>query len=506
MERHQSWDVLIVGAGTTGCALAARLSEDGARRVLLLEAGLDYEADGKFPEDISRATSIAAATPGHPSNWNFVGELSPDRRTYPISRGKLVGGSGAINAALFIRGRPRDFETWASLGHGLWSYEQVLPFFRKSETDLNYGGEYHGQDGPIPVDRACPEQVRRVSEAFVTACIDVGFPPEADKNAPGPDGVGDLPRNIAHGTRMNAAIAYLTQAVRSRRNLKVMGNTFVRRVLFERGRAVGVEAERNGQVISVRADQVVLSAGGIKTPHLLMLSGIGPADALRRHGIPVIHDSPGVGRNIKDHPNVLPLFKVTGEEPLPENVMMAGTGLHYTAAGSEDASDLEISWGRIQNLLIVNVALNIARSRGEIFLISADPAAAPGIRFNYFSDPSDLPRLTASLRTAMDLLASPAFDPVQVKFDGAAVPDATSDATLRKWIKDNLETSMHTHNSAAMGPAASTSAVVDERCWVHGVERLRVADASIIPVIRRGPNPTAVMIGERVAAFFEEGH
>jgi choline dehydrogenase-like flavoprotein len=312
-----------------------------------------------------------------------------------------------------------------------------------------------------------------------------------------------MPRNVLNGVRMNTAMTYLTPSVRGRANLTVLGDTFVRRVLFEGTRAMGVETERAGEPVAFRADKVILSAGAIKTPHLLMLSGIGPAEALHKHGIGVVHDSPGVGRNVKDHPLVFSLFDVD-RTPLPEDCVIAHTVLHHTAPGSNQPSDLEVHWARAQNMLHIAIVLNIASSSGEISLISRDPTVPPRINLNYLSDPADLPRLTANVRIALELLQSRAFGRLKIKRLAPLDTEATADAALERWIRANLATAMHTHNSTAMGHASDPTAVVDQRCRVHGVEGLRVADIGIVPLIRRGPAATAVMIGERVAALVDD--
>lgn len=551
VEKH--YDVVIVGAGSAGCVLAARLSENDARRVLLLEAGPDYQAPEEFPPEVARARSMGAAFPGHPNNWSFVGDLLPGR-PYPLARGKIIGGSSTINGVYFVRARPADFERWAALGNDLWSYDQVLPFFRKSERDLDFSDQYHGQDGPMPIQRPGPDQLLPVSQAFIEACLRAGFSEDRDKNAPGVEGVGPVPTNTVDGVRMNTAMTYLAPA-RNRPNLTVLGETFVRRVLFEGDRAVGVEAERGGQRVEYRGDEIVLCASGVKSPHLLLLSGVGPSDELRGHGIEVVHDSPGVGRGVKDHPSVIVNFSVRedGLPPVPDEMpRLLQTCLNHTSPGSDIVGECQIgcsaasfgqvmravrkdgdkpgrlpsyltrpvatfkalrrlpiglmlSQARMQDNLILLCSMDAEKSTGQISLASANPHDQPLIRLNYLSHPDDLPRLTANTRLAIQLLKSPEFKRLGARVAAPARNDLASDESLHAWIKANLGTSLHTMRSARMGPESDPSAVVDQRCRVHGVDGLRVVDISIIPeVIRRGPAATAVMIAERAAAFFDD--
>jgi choline dehydrogenase-like flavoprotein len=546
----RAYDVIVVGAGTAGAPLAARLSENDARQVLLLEAGPDYGTIDEFPGEIQRARSLAAAFPGHPLSWNFTGRLTDERDPYPLARGKIVGGSSSVNGTYFIRGRPQDFDVWGSVSNGVWSYESVLPYFRKGENDHNFVNEYHGQDGPIGVLRPRPDQLRPVSEAFVQSCLDAGYPDDPDKNAPGQEGIGPVPRNCLNGIRQNTAACYLG-GVRDRKNLTVLGETLVRRVLFEGNRAVGVEAERDGQTVTYRGAEVVLCASGFKSPHLLLLSGIGPAAHLREYGIEVVHDSPGVGQNVKDHPSVHIAFQVKDDGvPLPDDFMTFQTTLNHTSPSGGEVSDIQITCGaasfnqmlravpagagkraglpsymkrplatfnalrklparlvlheaRMQDNIVLLCSLDASKSNGRVFLRTADPREQPGIDLNYLTDPADLPRVVYNLRTCLGLLRSPGFSRLGLKVASPTPDESADDEALGRWARNNMATSLHTHNSVHMGPSSDPMAVVDEECRVYGVEGLRVVDISIIPEIRRGPAATAVMIGERAAAFFD---
>jgi choline dehydrogenase-like flavoprotein len=523
--------------------MASRLSENGGRRVLLLEAGPDYETSDDFPAEIASAGSMAAAFPGHPNNWSFVGELFPGH-SYPMARGKIMGGSSATNGTYWIRGSRADFDEWAGLGNELWSYDEVLPFFKKSERDLDFDGEYHGRDGPMPIARPVDEELRPVSRAFTAACLRAGFTSSPDKNVPDGQGVGPIPHNVSEGLRVNTAMAYLSPA-RHRSNLTVIGGTLVQQVRFDGTRAVGVEAETEGRRIEFESSEVVLCAGGIKSPQLLLLSGIGPAADLRAHGIDVVHDSPGVGKEVRDHPSVFVYYRVPGAAWPATNTQAC---LNYTAEGSDRAGDMQIICGasslgagfkrvsdgagrRLPSYIVrpwstmtalgrlpirfllaqarrhadfmLYCSLEGEKSNGEITLVTADPADPPEIRLNYLSHPDDLPRLAGAVRLGVELLQSPEFGRLGVEVVAPTPAVATSDESLHSWIRSNLGSSYHTTGSARMGPAADPGAVVDQHCKVRGVEGLRVVDLSIVPNgMRRGTAATAVMIGERAADFF----
>lgn len=541
----EHYDVVIVGAGSSGCVLAARLSENPARSVLLVEAGPDY-APGALPEELSRASSFAASMPGHPNNWSFTGALTSER-SYPVPRGKVVGGSSAINGAVFTRGTRQDFDDWAAAGNDEWAFDKVLPHFVKLERDLDFADVFHGSSGPMPVARVEHGAMSPVARAFEAGCRTAGFPDDPDKNHPESLGSGPAPLNVVGGVRMSTALTYLAPS-RARPNLTVRADATVQRVVFKGRKAVGVEVHDRGRRSVVGAGEVVLCAGAVNSPHLLMLSGVGPHAALRSRGVEVVHDSPHVGRNLMDHPSLVVTYRVNKRpEPIGPDVPFIETMLHYTADGSPSTGDMTlypssrsvadamllpgrtgrrapasllarptrtlkalrgtpvrtlVHEARHRSDFALRCSVDLEASRGELELVSDDPQVPPRLHYRYMSDPWDLQRTREGLRLAAELLRDRAFTDLGARRLSPGDDDLTHDRALDAWILAHLTTAFHMSCTCRMGPSEE-SAVVDQNARVYGVEGLRVADTSIMPtIVRRGTAATAVMIGERVASFY----
>lgn len=538
-------DVVVVGAGGSGAPLAARLSEDPERRVLLLEAGPAPTGVSAFPPELLDPATVQGAMPGHPANWSYLGHLTPEL-PYTIARGRILGGSTTINGGYFVRARPSDFDAWAQVAGAEWSYDAMMPVLRRLETDRDYGhADAHGSSGPMVVMR--PSQTGILAAAFMAAARELGFRVEPDKSGPGEPGAGPVPVNVhtprgsREPVRWNTGLAYIDPA-RARGNLEVRGGVRVLRVLIRDGRAVGVETTAG----PIEADEVVLSAGAIATPQLLLVSGIGPSADLRALGIDVVADLP-VGLAFSDHPDIAIGWRTRRPVVDPRERVAFPAALNFSSARLSGArrdaaeADLEIllavkplgylltgaahplaggarralrhpartlhalrgmSARRMATQLAHHddlqliVALQQPAGRGRITITSADPLVPPRIDYHYLEKERDRSRMRLGVRTAVALLRSAAFADV---FDGLTeLGDAElgDDAALDVWMRAHLGTAIHLCGSAPMG------SVVDSHGRVLGVAGLRVADTSILPwVPSRGPAATAVAIGERVADF-----
>ncbi len=522
----ETFDYIVVGAGSAGSVLANRLSASGEYRVLVLEAGRESHPWSRIPVGFAKLIDNPAA------NWLYSSEPeeSTGGRRVPIPRGKLLGGSSSINGMVFVRGQAQDYDQWAQLGNRGWSYQDVLPIFKEMESYQGEGDdEYRGRDGPLKVNESI--ESGPIYESLIAAAGEVGIDYTKDYNGAKQDGIGMTQATIRNGRRMSTAYCYLDPA-RSRPNLKIQASALTECLTFDGKCCTGVRYMLGGQTREATATrEVIVSAGSINSPQLLELSGIGQADRLKGLGIDVRHELKGVGENLRDHYSPRMKWTVPRELGLTYNDKGRGLGLVWqalkyaftdkgllglpaapirayirTREGLE-APDAAISWipflanesFKLHRDSGVTAIMNILRSEstGHIHVASTDPLQPPAIHFNFLSAQLDREVLLEAMRITRRIMTAPSMKDIATDEIAPGV-DIESDEELLDWVRHNAETTYHPVGTCKMGN--DPMAVVDDRLRVHGMEGLRVADASIMPTLTSGnTNAPSIMIGEKAA-------
>jgi choline dehydrogenase len=529
-----SYDYIVVGAGSAGCVVANRLTEDGASTVLLLEAGgSDAHPFIRMPAAFSLPMNSKRF------NWGFETEPEPGLggRRLHCPRGRVLGGSSSINGMVYVRGNPLDFERWQTLGAEGWGYADVLPYFMKAERLLIDGrpdNSYRGHGGPLCVTRG--SRTNRLHDMFLEACEQAGHARSDDLNGYRQEGCGDFEMTVAGGVRWSAARAYLKDA-RKRTNLHLVRHALVERIVCEDTTAAGVNYRSRGMTCQARARrEVIICAGAIGSPHLLQLSGIGDARHLEPLGIQVVRDLPAVGANLMDHLEVYCQQACTKPLSLNRHLNLPGKGMiglqwllsrsglgttNHFETGAFLRSDERAPYPDIQMHFLpaavsydgsrpaavdgyqLHVGPMLSQSRGGVTLRSSDPAQHPIIRFNYMSTPDDWRVFRRAIQMAREIFAQPAFDGVRGP-ELAPGPEATSDEAIDDFIRKHAESAYHPCGTCRMGRPDDDAAVVDPECRVRGIDRLRVVDSSVFPHITNGNlNGPTIMLAEKAADFLK---